>query len=73
MATKQHDRGAGAFSRSHPVITKDKTINSAGNPVRPKPREVPPDDRNGGMAASVGGGAVVRPVYKSAVRRHFGR
>ena len=69
MATKEHNKGAGEFSRSHPKITKSRLTNEAGNPVAPA-KSAPPRDKNNGLASSMSALGGSRTITRAPVKRY---
>ena len=63
---KSHDRGVGPYSQSHPKITRDRSVNAAGNPIG-KPRDMSKHIED------VSGPGLSRPIVRAPVTRHFAK
>ena len=66
MVKAIHNRGAGPYSQGHPTITKDRSVNYAGNPVS-KPKDMSKHIED------VSGPGQSRPISRGPVTRHFAK
>jgi hypothetical protein len=79
MKSGDRNRGAGVYSQSHPKITRDRSVNAAGNPTS-KPKQALPKDvvapvspsySGPGMSGIVSGVGGSRTITRGPIKKYY--